>query len=126
MTPLNESDYPPGHPARFDYDPETPEAQEWLRANYSPQGERDWPRGHPKACDTPGNKNTVPVRAGVDPNNPQLEPFTGRTPAQVKALKVVRDALTRNAEESKPRTPGIAPDPPKPLAPGVPLGQPGA
>jgi hypothetical protein len=31
MPTPQEPDFPPGHPARFDYDPDSPEAQEWAR-----------------------------------------------------------------------------------------------
>jgi hypothetical protein len=95
MTPQvqTEEDFPKGHPARFDYDPASPEAKEWARKHIHPKGERDFPVDHPKAVDTPGNTNHVPVRAGVDPAHPELEAFTGRTPEQAAAVKAVNAAL---------------------------------
>jgi hypothetical protein len=80
MSPVAERDFPKGHPASADYDPKSPEAKEWARVNIHPLGERDFPVDHPKACDTPGNTNHIPVRAGVDPLHPELEEHTGATP----------------------------------------------
>lgn len=125
MTP-QEPDFPPGHPKRFDYDPASPEAREWARQHYAPKGDRDFPVGHPKAVDTPGNTNTVAVRAGVDPDHPELEPFTGRTPEQVSAHKELQEQLAREAKESPVRDPVEAPPPPQPLEMAEPTGQPGS
>ena len=121
-----EEDYPRGHPARFDYDPASPEAIEWRRRNYNPKGERDWPVGHPAAVDTPGNKNNVVVLPGVDPDNPHLEPFTGRTPEQAQALREAAAVAAAVAKPSEPPQPTIAPEPPPPGSTQPPPGQPGA
>lgn len=95
-----EQDFPAGHPGRADYDPESPAAKEWARVNVHPLGERDFPVDHPKALDTPGNLNHLPVTAGVDPLNPHREPFTGRTPAQVAAIRKLSEAASKTAVES--------------------------
>lgn len=97
MTPqsIHEEDFPKGHPKRFDYDPNSPEAKEWARKNVNLKGERDFPVGHPKAVDTPGNKNHIPVTIGVDPAHPELEAFTGATPAQAAGRKAAEQALAK-------------------------------
>lgn len=95
-----ERDFPPGHPAAGDYDPESPEAKEWARKNVHPLGERDFPPDHPKALDTPGNLNHLPVTAGVDPLNPHREAFTGRTPAQATAVRELSAVASQAARES--------------------------
>src|SRR5436305_12698023 len=100
MVMPNEPDFPPGHPARFDYDPESREAREWARINVHPKGERDFPVGHPKALDTPGNTNARPVLAGVDPDHPEREAFTGRSPAQAAALRKLYQEQAANVKES--------------------------
>ncbi len=102
MTPERqvEQDFPPGHPARNDYDPHSPEAMEWVRRNVSPFGERDFPVDHPKAIDTPGNTNTLVWQAGVDPHNPHREPFTGRTPEQAAGVAQMSAVASRAAAES--------------------------
>jgi hypothetical protein len=121
-----EPDFPKGHPARFDYDPRSPEAVEWRRKHFAPKGERDWPVDHPAAVDTPGNKNAVAVLPGVDPAHPELEPFTGRTPEQVAAIRELNAQLAAAAKESEPREPVEAPPPPtKPGDTRPPSGQPG-
>jgi hypothetical protein len=113
MPPTNETDFPPGHPARFDYDPKSPEAVEWARKNVHPLGERDFPVDHPKAGDTPGNGNSVEWRAGVDPAHPEREEFTGRSPEQAAAVKALNAELAKAAQESPVLEPMIAPPPPK-------------
>ncbi len=105
MVMPGEQDFPPGHPARFDYDPASPEAIEWARKNIHPLGERDWPVDHPKAVDTPGNTNHFSWTPGVDPYNPHLEEHTGRTPAQAKAARKFAAQLVEAAQES----PALAP-----------------
>lgn len=102
MTPAvrTEEAFPKGHPARSDYDPGSPEAIEWARVNVSPLGERDFPVDHPKALDTPGNTNHLTIRAGVDPHNPHMEPFTGRTPAQAAGVAMMSETASRLAEDS--------------------------
>lgn len=97
---VGEEDFPVGHPARFDYNPKSPEAKEWARRNQNPRGERDFPVDHPKAADTPGNLNHVAWAAGVDPLNPHMEAFTGRTPAQAAAAAAAARALAESAKES--------------------------
>lgn len=119
-----EDDFPPGHPKRFDYDPDSPEAKKWMKMHYFPKGERDYPPGHPKAVDTEGNTNAVEVRAGIDPNHPELEEFSGRTPAQAKRAKEITLALSQQAKETVPPKPGIAPEPPPPGSSAFPTGQP--
>jgi hypothetical protein len=98
--PSVEYDFPPGHPARFDYKPDSPEAIEWARVNVHLRGERDWPVDHPKAVDTPGNLNHIAVRSGVDPLNPHMEEFTGRTPAQAAAVRALSLEQAQHAKES--------------------------
>jgi hypothetical protein len=112
MAKPNESDFPPGHPGRCDYDPASSDAQEWARVNVHPLGERDFPVDHPKAVDTPGNESEMSWAPGIDPRKPHLEAFTGRTPAQAKAA---RDAYLARLPQSKPTpaaTPTIAAPPP--------------
>src|SRR5579864_1783399 len=126
MATPQERDFPKGHPKAADYDPPSPDAIEWARKNIHPAGERDFPVDHPKAIDTPGNTNHVPVVPGVDPAHPELQPFTGRTPAQVAAERAVWAERTRLARPSPELEPTLAPDPPK--KPGdtrPPTGQPG-
>jgi hypothetical protein len=95
-----EQDFPPGHPGRHDFDPDSAEAKEWARKNVHPLGERDFPVDHPKAADTPGNLNHLPVTAGVDPLNPHREAFTGRTPAQVAGIRKLSEIASQAAKES--------------------------
>lgn len=92
MTP-QEPDFPPGHPARCDYDPSSPAAKEWARQNSHPLGERDFPVDHPKALDTPGNKNAVVWSLGVDPDRPGLVPFRG-LPAPSAATEAATGGAT--------------------------------
>lgn len=102
MTPERqlEQDFPPGHPARHDYDPHSAEAMEWVRKNVSPFGERDFPVDHPRAADTSGNTNKLVWTAGVDPHNPHREPFTGRTPEQAAGVAQMSAIASRAAAES--------------------------
>lgn len=95
-----EEAFPPGHPGRHDYDPESPAAKEWARKNVHPLGERDFPVDHPAAADTPGNLNHVAWAPGVDPFNPHREAHTGRTPAQVEGLRKLSEQASRQAKES--------------------------
>jgi hypothetical protein len=95
-----EEDFPKGHPGRADYDPNSPEAFEWVRKNVSPLGERDFPVDHPKAADTPGNLNSLTWRAGEDPLNPHREPFTGRTPEQAAGVAKLSMLASVAAKES--------------------------
>lgn len=95
-----EWDFPPGHPGRGDYDAASPDAIEWARVHVSPLGERAFPVDHPAAPDTPGNLSHLAVRPGVDPVNPHLEPFTGRTPAQVAGIRALSEAASKAATES--------------------------
>jgi hypothetical protein len=115
MPTPQEPDFPAGHPARFDYDPSSPEAKEWARLHVFLKGERDYPPGHPKAVDTEGNRNAEQIVAGVDPDRPDYEAFTGRTPAQAKAAREVYQAGVNVAKESPVLMPTIALDPPKEL-----------
>ena len=123
MTP-QEQDFEPGHPKRCDYDPMSAEALAWARNNYAPLGERDFPLGHPKAMDTEGNQNRVPVLAGEDPLHPELQPFSGRTPGQVKAIEALNTVLAKQAKETPARKPITAPEPPEPIERPFPTGQP--
>jgi hypothetical protein len=95
-----EQDFPAGHPARHDYNPESPEAIEWARTHVAPLGERDFPIDHPKALDTPGNLNHLPITAGADPLNPHREPFTNRTPAQAAGVRQMSEVASQAAKES--------------------------
>lgn len=116
MTP-REEDFPAGHPKRFDYDPESPEAKEWARLNIHPKGERDFPVGHPKAVDTPGNTNHVAILPGVDPEKPHLEAFTGRTAAQAEGARRIWQQQAGQVKETAQPVPLAAPNPP--AQPGV-------
>jgi hypothetical protein len=95
-----ETDFPKGHPARHDYDPTSPEAQEWLRVNVHPMGERAFPVDHPAAVDTPGNMNSVEWQPGIDPRNPHREAFSGRTPEQAAGVRALSAAASNAAKES--------------------------
>jgi hypothetical protein len=112
MPPLQEPDFPPGHPARCDYAPASPEAQEWARLHIFPKGERDFPPGHPKAVDTPGNRNAVAILPGIDPDRPDYEEFTGRSPEQAAAAREVYAELSKAASASPVLLPTIALNPP--------------
>ncbi len=125
MTP-QEADFEPGHPARFDYNPASPEAKAWALKHYALKGERDYPVGHPKAVDTPGNLNTVAVRAGNDPAHPELQEFTGRTPEQVEGLRLYQELKAPTLVETPAREPIEAPPPPPSLERPTPPGQPGS
>jgi hypothetical protein len=109
MPTPQEPDFPPGHPARFDYDPKSDAAKEWARKNIFPKGERDFPPDHPKAVDTPGNKNHLEVLPGIDPDRPDHEAFTGRSPEQAKAAKELYRQLAEGAKETPPAQPVMAP-----------------
>lgn len=124
MTP-QEEDFERGHPARADYNPRSPEALAWAKAHYAPLGERDFSVGHVKACDTEGNLNQVEVLAGVDPSRPDREPFSGRTPNQVRQLRELNQRLSKQAKDTPAPKPGIAPEPPEPIERPIPTGQPG-
>ncbi|HKC69974.1 MAG TPA: hypothetical protein VKB60_00060 [Terriglobales bacterium] len=100
MVHVNERDFPAGHPSSPDYNPQSAEAREWARLNVHPLGERDFPVDHPKAADTPGNLNRTVWRAGVDPLNPHLEEFTGRTPEQAAAVRELSVLASKAAIES--------------------------
>lgn len=100
MSGVKERDFPVGHPASSDYDPKSPEAKEWARVNIHPMGERDFPVDHPKACDTPGNTNHIPVRAGVDPLHPELQEHTGATPEVAEARRKAYLAQQPKAQET--------------------------
>lgn len=96
----HEEDFPKGHPARADYEPNSREAKEWVRRNVAPLGERDFPVDHPKAADTPGHTNTLEWPAGVDPHNPHREPFTGRSPEQAAGVAAMSAIASAAAKES--------------------------
>jgi len=113
MATAQEPDFPPGHPARFDYDPASPEAQEWARLHIFPKGERDFPPDHPKAVDSEGSTNHVPILPGIDPQHPELEAFTGRTPEQAKAVRDVYRRMSEQAQESPVLMPVMAHDAPQ-------------
>lgn len=112
MATPEEPDFPKGHPKRCDYDPHSPEAREWARLHIHPAGERDFPVGHPKALDTPGNRNHIAVVAGVDPDHPELEPFSGRTPEQVEGDRQIWAEASAQAQPTVDREPIEAPPPP--------------
>jgi len=108
-----EEDFPKGHPARFDYDPESPAAKEWARLHVFPRGEPAYAPDHPRAGadENPGNR--IEWRAGVDPENPEYEAFTGRPPDQAAAVAAHNSELAKAAKESPVLEPVIAPEPPK-------------
>lgn len=99
-TKQTEEDFPKGHPARFDYDPKSPEAIEWARKNISPLGERAFPVDHVKSSDTRGNDCNIVWRAGVDPHNPDKEAFTGASPEQAAARREMAKQLAAKASET--------------------------
>jgi hypothetical protein len=103
MAAIVEQDYEPGHPKRFDYDPNSPEAREWTRIHVHLKGERDFPVDHPKALDTKGNPNSIYWVGGVNPYEPQREAFTGRTPAQAAAVAAANAAASQQATETPAR-----------------------
>ena len=97
---VTEEDFPKGHPARFDYDPASPEAREWARKNINLKGERDFPVDHPKAVDTKGNTNHIPIRPGIDPLHPEREAFTGASPEVAAARRAVAAELAKQQAET--------------------------
>ena len=121
----NEPDFPPGHPARVDYDPNSAVAIEWRRKNVHPKGERDFPVDHPKASDTPGNDCKTEWLPGVDPSKPDHEPFTGRDPETAKRMRELDAQLSASAQETPVSEPREAPAPPKHSSAVLPTGQPG-
>jgi len=125
MAIQHEQDFPPGHPARFDYYPDSPEAKEWRRQHVHLKGERDFPVDHPKAVDTPGNTNHVPVLPGVDPHHPEMEAFTGRSPEDAARHREIVAELVRQAQETPAVHATVAPEPPPPGSIQLPSGQPG-
>ena len=96
-----ERDFPIGHPAAIDTVIGSPEHRAWLRAHDLSGGEPDFPLGHPGRIDTPGNLNHVEWRAGVDPLNPQMEAFSGRTPDQARAVADYNAQAARGAKETR-------------------------
>ncbi len=95
-----ERDFPIGHPAAVDTVIGSPEHLAWIGLHKFSENVRDFPPGHPKAADTAGNLNALPVRAGVDPHNPHLEEFTGRTPERAAAVREWNKAEAAGAHES--------------------------
>lgn len=122
--PRQEQDFPPGHPARFDHNPDSPDAMEWRRQNVHLKGERDFPVDHPKAVDTEGNTNQMQWEAGVDPLNPELQAFTGRDKATADHIRQLEVEAAKQARESLLPAPTIAPPPPPPGDTSLPSGQP--
>jgi len=120
-----EDAFPPGHPARHDYKPDSPEALEWRRKNVHPLGERDFPVDHPKACDSAGSTNHLEWLPGVDPLHPELEAHTGRDAATAARMQALNAELAAQATESPIAEPREAPEPPKPGSAALPSGQPG-
>src|SRR5216683_386607 len=100
MAQAPERDFPIGHPKAIDTVIDSPEHRRWLELHKWEENARDFPPGHPKASDTKGNLNTLEVRAGVDPHNPHLEPFTGLRPEQAKAVREWNAAEAAGAHES--------------------------
>lgn len=126
MPTPEEPDFPVGHPARHDYDPDSAEAKEWNRKRGIGMGERDFAVDHPGAHDTPGNKNHLVWEPGVDPNKPDHEPFTGRSPDVAKRVRKAREKLYKAAKPSPAVEPTVAPPPPDtPGSTAEPPGQPG-
>ena len=105
MAKMAEDDFEAGHPARCDYDPESPAAKEWARRHVSLKGERDFAVDHPAALDTPGNLNHIEWSAGVDPFHPEREAFTGRNPAQAAAARQAAQAAAVAAKPTPARKP---------------------
>jgi hypothetical protein len=124
MATREEEDYPVGHPARFDYDPDSKEAKEWARKHHNPKGERDFPVDHPKAVDTPGNDNATEWKPGIDPARPHHEEHTGRSPKVAKKLKQIAQEVAKSVPESPAKQPVEAPDPPPSRVSAAPSGQP--
>jgi hypothetical protein len=96
----HEDDFPKGHPARFDYDPASPEAKEWARRNISPKGERAFPVDHVKAPDSKVNDCATVWRPGVDPAHPEKEEFTGASPEVAAARRAFHTQLAKAAQET--------------------------
>jgi hypothetical protein len=95
-----ERDFPLGHPKAADTVIGSPEHLAWLREYDTSRGERDFPVDHPKAADTPGNLNHVQWEPGVDPFNPHLQAFTGRTPEKAEAVATFDKEASARAKES--------------------------
>ncbi len=100
MSPQIERDFPIGHPAAVDTVIGSPDHLAWIEQHKFSENVRDFPPGHPKAVDTAGNLNALPVRAGVDPHNPHLEEFTGRTPERAAAVREWNKEEAAGAHES--------------------------
>jgi hypothetical protein len=100
MAQAPERDFPIGHPKAIDTVLGSPAHLAWVEQHKFEENTRDFPPGHPKAADTPGNLNALPVLPGVDPHNPHLEPFTGRTPAQAAQWAEWHRAEAAGAHES--------------------------
>jgi hypothetical protein len=114
MAQAKEQDFPPGHPARFDYDPKSADAIEWSRQNQFPEGEPAYLPDHPAAGAHENPRNAVEWRAGVDPERPDHEAFTGRSPVYAAAVAEHNAELAKRAKESPALEPVLAPDPPPP------------
>jgi hypothetical protein len=95
-----ERDFPLGHPKAPDTIIGSPEHIAWTQQHKFHENLRDFPPGHPKAGDTPGNLNHVENIAGVDPNNPHLEPFTGLQPEAAAAVAEWNREEAAGAHES--------------------------
>jgi len=109
MPAPQEPDFPPGHPARCDYSPESAEAQAWAQKHVHPLGERDFPVGHPKAVDTEGSSNSVHWQPGVDPKHPEREAHSGRTPEQAEAHRALYLERAKQSKPSEALQPVVAP-----------------
>ena len=60
---MKERDYPEGHPASADYNPDSPEAKAWWEQHEKEKGERAYAPGHPAAEDSPAEKVGTGYRA---------------------------------------------------------------
>ena len=95
-----EEDFPAGHPARFDHDPNSPEAIEWRRVNVNDKGEPAYPANHPLSLHP--ELNEISWQPGVDPFHPEREAFTGREPKeQAAAIESDSGQQTLSALDSR-------------------------
>ena|SRR5579864_5431385 len=74
---------PPGHPARIDYNPDSPEAKSWAAHQRSLESSSGQPPGYNPDLTRP--HGGMVWELGVDPQHPELEPFTGHVRRTLQA-----------------------------------------
>lgn len=109
--PPEEENLPKGHPSRPDYDPESPEAVQWLKNQRALQHTSGLPPGYHYDPERPhGGLTWVD---GVDPLKPWLEPLTGR---DRRARRAPMPDPGPGAPFAKPATPPATPETQPPTA----------